>query len=103
MPHPDFVTAAVRLAKLYPHSPPGRASHYLHHFHALFKSGRVRGVVLWCRVSTGGQRRRGNLEQQDQNLRQIVDRYRVPVLGTSGFTGSGAELEEVRLWLSPAI
>lgn len=103
MPHPDFVSAAVRLAKRYPHSPPGRASHYLHHFRRLVESGKVPAVVLWTRVSGNEQQRRGNRDDQDPNLRHVARRLGVRVAGVVGYTGSGADLDDMRLWLERAV
>ncbi len=66
----------------------GKASDYIGTIDKLRKG---QAVVLYCRVSRCVQRRRGNLADQEQTLREIVERLGGHVVAVVSFVGSGQD------------
>jgi hypothetical protein len=74
---------------------PGTASDFIGHIDEIQPGD---GVVICCRVSTRQQDRRGNLADQETNLRRIVSELGAIVLHVVKHVGSGTE----PVWLIPA-
>jgi DNA invertase Pin-like site-specific DNA recombinase len=71
---------------------PGTASNYIRHLPALLKAGLVSCVVLYCRVSGWAQFRRGNAEDQEAYLRQLLEPLGIEVVEVFKEVGPGWDL-----------
>jgi hypothetical protein len=76
---------------------PGRASSFIRHAADDLKRGDA--VVLCCRVSRCLQKRRGNVADQEANLRNVAARYGANVVGVVQHVGSGVDA----CWLARAV
>lgn len=73
-----FVSATVRLRS-------GIASEYIKPFAPRSE------YLTWCRVSDRMQRQRGNLDNQEHNLKCVADSVGATVIGGRSYVGSGFE------------
>lgn len=76
---------------------PAEASDFIRHLGTLRRKQKIRFAVLYCRVSGRTQNRKGNLDDQVDNLGRWLDRYGIRRIETFREVASGWESDRERL------
>ena len=86
----QLVEAVRRMAKAFrTEGPEGRASDYIHHLPDVLATAPDVPIVLWPRCSGRVQDHKGNLDEQEANLRREIERLCGRVIATFRRVGSG--------------